>query len=141
MKPSALPAFPEPLPQWNEIPEDLAPDQMLPVQFYAPAGGASKTMGGAALMIAVLEDAIGCFQKQSWKRDRHSQRLGQEAEAWLFSDDLHWPFSFVNICTALGLQPEYVRRGLRQWQAGSHRAPPLKRRRTVISQLPLKVAA
>ena len=30
----------------------------------------------------------------------------------MLSDDTSWPFSFVSICAVLGLEPEYLRRGL-----------------------------
>jgi hypothetical protein len=66
-------------------------------------------------MRAVLDDAIDCFQKQFVAGGVRAQRLAKEAEAWLFSDDDHWPFSFVNICAALGLDPAYIRRELTRW--------------------------
>jgi hypothetical protein len=69
----------------------------------------------AALMCAVLEDAIDCFQKQFSRATRHAKHLGREAEEWLFADDLNWPFSFVSICTALELCPQYIRQGLKRW--------------------------
>jgi hypothetical protein len=42
----------------------------------------------------------------------------QEAREWFLSDDHEWPFSFVSICHCLDLNPEYLRRLLRQcdWQ-------------------------
>jgi hypothetical protein len=72
--------------------------------------------GEVALMRAVLEDAIDCFQKQVRKSGRRAQRLAREAEDWLFKDDQLWPFSFLNICHILGIDPDYLRRGLKQWQ-------------------------
>ena len=68
----------------------------------------------AALMCAVLEDAIDCFREQFGRATRRAKHLGREAEEWLFSDDLHWPFSFVSICSALDLCPQYIRQGLKQ---------------------------
>ena len=69
----------------------------------------------AALMHAVLEDAVDCFQKQFVCATRVAKRLGEEAEEWLFSDDSKWAFSFLSICTALDLGPQYIRRGLKRW--------------------------
>ena len=74
----------------------------------------------AALMCAVLEDAVQCFQKQFVSASRHARRLGREAEAWLFSDNSQSAFSFLSICTALDLGPQYIRRGLKGW---SERVP------------------
>jgi hypothetical protein len=69
-----------------------------------------------ALMRAVLEDALECFQKQFLAPGPHTQRLAREAEEWFFTNDNHWLFSFVHICDALGLDANYIRRGLKQWR-------------------------
>lgn len=71
----------------------------------------------AALMCAVLEDAIDCLQKQFSRATRHAKHLAREAEMWFLSDDLNWPFSFVSICSVLELSPEYIRQGLKRWHA------------------------
>jgi len=72
----------------------------------------------AELMRAVLEDALLCFHKGLVRQGRRVQRLAREAKEWLFSDDVCWPFSFVSICMVLGLDPEYIRRGLKRWNQG-----------------------
>jgi hypothetical protein len=64
-------------------------------------------------MCAVLEDALDCFHKQFVSRTARAKRLGQEAEEWFFKDDTRWLFSFVSICDVLGLNPDYIRRGLK----------------------------
>jgi hypothetical protein len=66
------------------------------------------------LMLAVLCDAIICFQKGKSSNPR--DRAYGEAKEWLFNDGLDWAFSFGRICDALGLDPDYLRRGLRQWK-------------------------
>ena len=92
-------------------------------------------------MRAVLEDAIGCFQKQMVSSGRRTQRLAREAEEWFFTDDHHWPFSFVNICAVLGLDPEYIRMGLKRWCQRPPTGPQKKRRRVGTARQPLKIAA
>jgi hypothetical protein len=82
------------------------------------------------LMHAVLDDAINCYQKQFLPSTRHEQRLASEAAEWLFSNDDRWPFSFVNVCHALGLDPEYLRRGLKQWRQRPLAAAFRKQRRS-----------
>ena len=68
----------------------------------------------AALMCAILADAVDSFQEQFVSTaTRRAKRLGEEAEEWLFSDDPHWVFSFLSICTALDLSPQYIRQGLK----------------------------
>jgi len=67
------------------------------------------------LMVAVLEDAIECFRKYSMSRAGVGPRLFDEAKVWLFTDDERQPFSFLNICEALRLDPGYIRRGILAW--------------------------
>jgi hypothetical protein len=84
---------------------------VLPEQFYSAS---SHEPPEAALMRAVLQDAINCVQEGVRVMSRRKQRLAREAEEWFFSDESHWPFSFLNICAVLGLEPQYIRRGLRR---------------------------
>jgi hypothetical protein len=65
-------------------------------------------------MYAVLEDAFLCFQQQV-EMERRRIRQARQAEEWFFSDDFHWPFSFMSICDVLGLQPHFIRMKLRYW--------------------------
>ncbi len=94
----------------------LPPASVLPEQFYGSPSGIDTSRGEVALMRAVLEDAIHCFQKQMRKSGRRAQRLAREAEEWLFTDNQLWPFSFLNICHVLGVDAGYIRRGLKQWK-------------------------
>jgi hypothetical protein len=87
---------------------------VLPEQFFSLPSHHGK--GEAALMYAILEDAFNCFTKQFVDNGLRVQRLAKEAEAWFFSEDERWPFSFVNVCTVLGINPEYLRKGLQQWR-------------------------
>lgn len=93
----------------------LLTSAVLPEQFYTRPTGCEAQRGEAALMRAVLEDAIQCFQKQFVRKGRRVGRLAREAEEWFAADDPRWPFSFVNICDVLGLDPEYLRLGLKRW--------------------------
>ena len=103
---------------------------VLPEQFYNSPSNADTSRGELALMRAVLENAIDCFQKQGRKRNRRTQRLAQEAEEWFFKDDQQWPFSFLNICNVLGIDTGYIRRGLKQWKEEHARPTPHKQRET-----------
>jgi|SRR4030095_596135 hypothetical protein len=69
-----------------------------------------------ALLLAVLDDAVRCFQDNVLPQNKKKQMLFDEAQEWLFSDEANGIFSFVSICTLFGLDPGYIRRGLRQWQ-------------------------
>ena len=68
------------------------------------------------LMLAVLEDAIVCFQKYAFARDGKGRRLFLDAQRWIVEKDCNWPFSFENICFHLGMDPSYIRGGLRRWE-------------------------
>lgn len=92
----------------------VAPAAVLPEQFFSFPRWPIK--GQAALMYAVLEDAFNCFLKQFVDNGVRAQSLAREAEEWFFSTDDSWPFSFSNVCNVLGINPEYVRKGLRQWR-------------------------
>jgi hypothetical protein len=116
-------------------------DAILPEQFYGPRRGAAHTRGQVALMRAVLDDALHCYQKQFGPHTRRERRLAREAAEWLFSEDDRWPFSFVNVCRALGLEPEYLRRGLKQWRQRPPTVLRTKPRRAIRSHAPLRVAA
>ena len=67
-------------------------------------------------MLAVLEDAIDCYQKFAHSRDPRGEQMFQEAGEWVGSSDRSWLFSFENICDTLEIDAEYVRRGLREWR-------------------------
>lgn len=120
----------------------LAPAAVLPEQFYAPAKAPASAHGALALMRAVLDDALWCWQKHFTAKSQRERRLACEAESWFFSEDVSWPFAFINICAALGLEPNYVRQGLHCWR----RAPLLRASRgaghaVVSKQRRLRVAA
>ena len=68
-------------------------------------------------MLAILEDAIHCFQDNLLTQNVRSRRLFEEAEEWIVEADGDWVFSFENICEALGFNPAYVRQGLLRWMA------------------------
>jgi len=64
------------------------------------------------LMFAILVDAISCFQTFSSTDGTHRSRKFYEAKNWLLSNRQDWPFSYRNVCEALELDPDYLRRGL-----------------------------
>jgi len=68
-------------------------------------------------MLAVLEDAIACFQKYVFARDRLGKALFHETEYWIQDTNNDWTFSFVNVCETLGFDPEYLRQGFAQWKS------------------------
>jgi hypothetical protein len=69
-----------------------------------------------ALIAAILEDAIHDYRKFRRARDASGKQRFREAEEWLMREGNAWIFSFGNVCEFLGLDPEYVRRGLREME-------------------------
>jgi hypothetical protein len=70
-----------------------------------------------ALLAALLQDAIDCFHKHTCAQDREGQELLREAEQWIMRDQDDWVFSFRNVCSVLGVDAEYIRRGILEERA------------------------
>lgn len=92
--------------------ELMAGDTSLSEQFLSTFRRGEPLEPEKALLIAVLEDAIHEYRKYRRARDRDGQARFHEAAKWIMADDESWIFSFKNICELLGLDPDYVRRGL-----------------------------
>jgi hypothetical protein len=95
---------------------DLEPETILPSQFFSSLQIDASLQAEKRLMLAVLEDAVGTFQKYANVDERRGQALFAETEEWFASDDVDWPYSFVNMCHGLGLDVEYMRGGLWRWR-------------------------
>lgn len=72
--------------------------------------------GERRLMLAVLIDAIRSLSQGDASLPPRQRVARLRDRAWMQRDDLSDPFSFINICAALGLSPGYVRRRVRQMQ-------------------------
>src|SRR5213593_4224734 len=108
-------------PRGDRSPESLAglfaPDIILPEQFFEGARRDSQASGEKALMLAVLEDGIRCFQEHLRNPRSNPRLLSQQAEGWIRANDYEWPFSFQNVCETLGINPESLRGALLGWKA------------------------
>ncbi|MGH7927649.1 MAG: hypothetical protein ACREQV_07630 [Candidatus Binatia bacterium] len=69
-----------------------------------------------SLMLAILEDALRCFQDNHLARCGNAKRIFHDAQQWLFGAYDDWVFSFENICAILGFDPQYIQRGLLAWE-------------------------
>jgi hypothetical protein len=101
----------------------MQPDILAAVQ-YADDRRAQTLEPERALMLAILEDAVCCFQQHHLARCGNSKRVFEEAQRWFFKASDDWVFSFENICAVLGLDPQYIRGGLARWkgrEASKHR--------------------
>lgn len=101
----------------------LQPDTLLPAQYFAALKRKGAHEPERRLAVAVLQDAVDCFQKHLRARERKARQLFLDAEEWICSEDRSWPFSFENVCDLLQINPEYLRRGLMQWKERQLGAP------------------
>lgn len=72
-------------------------------------------------MLAILEDAIYCFLRFEPGARHKELVLFTEAEKWIYNKEDHRIFSFESVCEALQIDPDYLRKGLRQRQRGKLR--------------------
>ncbi len=93
------------------------PDILLPTQYFATAKRKDHVEPEKKLMLAILEDAVWCFQRCLLAQDKRRNKLFSEAEDWVLQENGDWLFSFESICEVLGLNPKYVREGLMHWKA------------------------
>jgi hypothetical protein len=85
----------------------------LPEQFFNTRISLANVCPETALMYAVVEDALLCFQ-ETFTGSPHQQGCwAREAARWFFSDDQHSPYSFVSISAWLGLDPQDIRNKLK----------------------------
>jgi len=90
--------------------------ELLDVAGAAPSPRAAGRQPEKRLILAILEDAVGTFQKYVVLQ-RGTPRHFRQVEAWIAANDTEWAFSFVNICEALDLDVARCRAGLARWRS------------------------
>lgn len=91
------------------------PDTLLPDQYLDTFRRKLHLEPEKKLMLAILEDAIACYQKYIFARDGKGAALFREAEEWVEERGSGSVFTFDSACESLGLNPEYLRRGMADW--------------------------
>lgn len=92
------------------------PDILISAQYSATYRRRLHLNPEQVLMLAVLEDAIICFQDHVAATCKRKRLLHLEAEQWILDDDKSYLFSFENICDSLAFEPAYLRQGLVRWK-------------------------
>ena len=92
------------------------PDILVTVQYLSTYRRRFYLQPEQLLMLAVLEDAVVCFQDNLTAVSPRKQSLFRDAENWILDESKSYLFSFENICEGLALDPNYVRRGLIRWK-------------------------
>jgi hypothetical protein len=100
----------------EKLPGLFEPDTLLPIQYFEAMRRKHLLEGEKRLILSVLEDAIECFMKCIDSSTSKGQRLFRDADEWIELEDKHWVFSFDNVCDMLDINPEYMRRGLKNWK-------------------------
>jgi hypothetical protein len=94
----------------------LQPDTMLASQFFDALGGRAQPEGERRLIVAVLADAVYCFQRNCTAEGPVKRALFREAKKWIISRNESWFFSFETVCQSLGIDANFLRRGLLAWE-------------------------
>ena len=89
---------------------------LLPDQYLGEAGE-RVAEPQKRLMLAVLQTVVDDCTGSAYRRSTGhvgpvDSRAQQEAADYVASEDRSWPFSFRNICDAMGLDAEYLRHGI-----------------------------
>jgi len=92
-------------------PDVLCLDEYLHVYQGRPAETPERR-----LVAAVLRDAIDCYLRDCFTKNRHKKRSFREAAEWFFKGDNYGVFSLENVCGILNIDPGYIRRSLMQYE-------------------------
>jgi hypothetical protein len=93
----------------------LEPAAVMPVQMAS----SRATTASQRLMLAVLREALDDYRRALTVMGPGGVRSRRELETWFWSEDHQWPFSFLNICHALGVDMDALRDELRRWRVAA----------------------
>jgi hypothetical protein len=95
---------------------DLFEPDVLISQLWGDGSRRSASLSSEKrLMLAVLRDALDCYQKYVFAYDRVGRELFNEAAAWIACTDANGLFSFQNI-SKTPTSSRSTSRGLAEWQ-------------------------
>jgi hypothetical protein len=89
---------------------------ILPSQFFEGRKKDEALVPEKRLLLAVLTDAVHCYQVGCEAQKTSRIRAFREAEEWLFSAKGYDPFSCENVCHTLDITPDYLRKMVRKWR-------------------------
>ncbi len=92
------------------------PDILIPSQYLATHQRRFHQEPEKILMLALLEDAIVCFQDNLGATCKRKKALFEDVEKWILTEDGSYIFSFENICDVLGFDASYLRNGMIRWK-------------------------
>lgn len=107
------------------------PDALLSYRYWETLRTKAARPPERMLMLAVLEDAVGCIRKRA---HIPQSSLFRDAVDWILEEKSEWIFSFENICAVLELDANFIRTGLLHWSgkkgaaARAHKKPSMQQR-------------
>ena len=104
------------------------PDTLMSDEYFANYRRRIPLEPEKTLLLAVLEDGVRTFQDNIFAETGKKRVLLDEAREWLFTDGFEHVFSFNSVCTSLGIDPGYIRRGLKRWEEHTRAATRKKQR-------------
>jgi hypothetical protein len=104
-------------------------DELAPFDFQEHCLRKDRLIPEERLLLAILADAISCYQSYLLSEKPHERVLFEEAEQWISDDGAEFT-SFRTVCETLKIDPAYVRRGLLSWKERRlERLPPVRKKR------------
>src|SRR3984957_19048429 len=96
--------------------DDLRADALMPAQFYPARRGTASIEPIMRLMGGILADAVRTFQRNFEAKSPSRRQEFREARFWIFHDKAEGPFSFEDVCDALGIDPRRLRSLILSWE-------------------------
>jgi hypothetical protein len=96
----------------DDLPTIFGGVGILPVQFGESRRRKLPSEGERKLLFAVLEDAIRTYLRHRDVPTAHNNEDFLEVAEWLSVDDDTSPFTFLNVCEALGIDADCLRMGI-----------------------------
>jgi hypothetical protein len=62
-----------------------------------------------ALAAGVLRQTASDLRRFRESEDAVGREMYWDARSWFLSNDIEWPYSFLNVCHSLGIAPENIR--------------------------------
>ena len=96
--------------------DELQADALMPAQFYPARRGSASVEPITRLMGGILVDAVRAFQRNFEAKSPDRRQEFKEARFWLFHDNADGPFSFEDVCDALGIDQRRLRDLILNWE-------------------------
>jgi hypothetical protein len=110
----------------EETQEKILMSDLIPVQDNDPVSARLRMSGECQLLWAILEDAMECYTHYVNNPSENAHLQFREAEEWIDSEEEEWLCSFISICRAFQIEPDYLRGRLDE-RVEVLRDPPLQK--------------